>query len=89
MLVVVLYRTAIPFLAYPSTYYDEINNSSYNWIPSQNPDNMIFKLAAYSSTGDYLGLYDAFDAYIQFCGGAYTDGKPAFTLATRFKRTVS
>ena len=46
------------------------------------------KLAKYSSTGQYLGLLDAFDAYIQLCGGAYTDGRPAFTFGTLYTRTV-
>ncbi len=85
-----IYRTAIPFLAYPSTYYQEINNSSYNWIPASfNQTGIIrLKLAKYSPTGQYLGLFDAFDGTIQLCGGAYTDGKPAFTFGTQFTQTV-
>lgn len=85
-----LCRTAIPFLAYPSTYYSEITSSSYNWIPasfSQN-DSIQLKLAKYSPTGQYLGLFDAFDAYMQLCGGAYTDGQAAFTFGTQFAQTV-
>ncbi|CAF1194078.1 unnamed protein product [Rotaria sordida] len=82
-------RTSIPFLAYPSTYYAEINNSSYNWIPSTpNQNNTIsIKLAKYSVTGAYLGLFDAFDAHIQLCGGAYTQGGPAFTFGTQYKKS--
>ncbi|CAF3358734.1 unnamed protein product [Rotaria socialis] len=84
-------RTSIPFLAYPSTYYQEINNASYDWIPSSldGANTMRLKLAKYSPIGEYLGLFDAFDAYIQLCGGAYTDGKPAFTFGTQYKRTCS
>lgn len=86
----ILYRTSIPFLAYPSTYYQEITNSSYNWIPTTFYQNTILrmKLAKYSSTGQYLGLFDAFDAYLQLCGGSYTDGKPAFTVGTHYKKSV-
>lgn len=84
------HRTAIPFLAYPSTYYQEITNSSYNWIPASFTQNDLIrlKLAKYSPTGQYLGLFDAFDATIQLCGGAYTDGEPAFTFGTQFTTTV-
>lgn len=45
-------------------------------------------MAKYSATGKYLGLFDAFDSYIQLCGGGYTDGRPAFTFGTHFKKTV-
>jgi hypothetical protein len=83
------YRTAIPFLAYPSTYYQEITNSSYNWIPSYSQNDIIrMKLAKYSSTGQYLGTFDAYDAIIQLCGSAYTDGRPAFTFGTQYTKTV-
>ncbi|CAF1347685.1 unnamed protein product [Rotaria magnacalcarata] len=84
-------RTSIPFLAYPSTYYQEINNASYNWIPSSldSANTIRLKLAKYSPTGKYLGLFDAFDAYIQLCGSAYTDGKPAFTFGTQYQKTCS
>ena len=83
-------RPAIPFLAYPSTYYQEITNSSYNWIPASTGQNDLIrlKLAKYSPTGEFLGLLDAFDAIIQLCGGAYTDGQPAFTFGTQYQRTV-
>lgn len=85
-----LYRTSIPFLQYPSTYYQEITNSSYNWIPTTfNQNNLMrFKLAKYSPTGQYLGLFDAFDSYLQLCGGGYTDGSAAFTFGTHYKKSV-
>lgn len=84
------FRTSIPFLAYPSTYYQEISSASYNWIPStiQSDDVMRIKLAKYSSNGTYLGLFDAFDTYIQLCGGGYTQGKAAFTYGTQYSKTV-
>ncbi len=46
------------------------------------------KLAKYSSTGQYLGIFDAYDSIIQLCGGGYTDGRPAFTYGTQFTQTV-
>jgi len=46
------------------------------------------KLAKYSSTGQYLGIFDAYDSIIQLCGGGYTDGIPAFTFGTQFSQTV-
>lgn len=49
---------------------------------------MRIKLAKYSATGDYLDFIDAFDSYIQLCGGGYTNGRPAFTFGTVFNRTV-
>ena len=86
-----LFRPAIPFLAYPTTYYSEITNSSYNWIPASFPSNNLIriKLAKYSSTGEYLGFFDAFDSHLQLCGHGYTDGRPAFTFGTVFNRTVN
>jgi hypothetical protein len=36
-----------------------------------------------------LGLVDAFDTYIQLCGGGYTDGEAAFTFGTEYSRSVS
>ena len=87
----IAFSTSIPFLAYPSTYFDEISSSSYNWIPStffQN-DLVNFKLAKYSPTGQFLGLIDALDTHIQLCGGGYTDGRAAFTFGTQYKRSVS
>jgi hypothetical protein len=85
-----MYRTSIPFLAYPSTYYSEITNSSYNWIPASFSQNDIIrlKLAKYSPLGDYLGLFDAVDAYSQLCGGGYTNGRPAFTFGTQYQSSV-
>lgn len=50
---------------------------------------MNYKLAKYSATGQYLGLVDAYDAHIQLCGGAYTDGRAAFTFGAQFKKSVS
>lgn len=84
-------RPAIPFLAYPSTYYTEITSSSYNSIPASFSSNGIIqlKLAKYSLRGQYLGLFDAFDSYIQLCGGGYTTGRPAFTFGTQFNKTVN
>ncbi|CAF1345544.1 unnamed protein product [Adineta steineri] len=85
-------RTSIPFLAYPSTYYQEINSASYNWIPasSSTQNNLIrYKLAKYSPTGKYIGLFDAFDAYLQLCGSSYTDGRPAFTFGTQYKKACN
>jgi hypothetical protein len=87
----ILCRTpAIPFLEYPSTYYQQITSSSYNWIPASFGQNDIIgiKLAKYSSTGQYLGTFDAFDSIIQLCGGAYTQGQPAFTFGTQYTQTV-
>lgn len=52
-------------------------------------DLITLKLAKYSSRGQYLGLFDAFDTHIQLCGGGYTDGRAAFTFGTQFKRSVS
>lgn len=84
-------RPSIPFLQYPSTYYQEVNSASYNWIPVTFGQNNILqiKLAKYSPTGQYLGLFDAYDAYLLLCGGSYTDGKPSFTFGTHYKKTVS
>lgn len=86
-----LFRPAIPFLAYPTTYYSEITNSSYNWIPASFQSNNLIriKLAKYSATGEYLGFFDAFDSHLQLCGHGYTDGRPAFTFGTVFNRTVN
>lgn len=83
-------RPSIPFLAYPSTYYAEVTNSSYNWIPSSFTQNDLIrmKLVKYSAKGQYLGIFDAFDSIIQLCGSGYTDGKPAFTFGTVYKKTV-
>jgi hypothetical protein len=85
------FRTSIPFLAYPTTYYTEITSSTYNWIPLtfNTNDIVTLKLAKYSATGQFIGLVDAFDAYIQLCGGGYTDGAAAFTFGTQYQRTVS
>ncbi|UJR38008.1 hypothetical protein I4U23_030690 [Adineta vaga] len=84
-------RPSIPFLAYPTTYYDEITSSTYNWIPStfNKNDIITFKLAKYSATGQFLGLVDAFDAHMQLCGGGYTDGRAAFTFSTLYKRSCN
>ncbi|UJR08253.1 hypothetical protein I4U23_012526 [Adineta vaga] len=84
-------RPSIPFLQYPPTYYQEVNSVSYNWIPTSFTQNDILKikLAKYSPTGKYLGLFDAFDAYLNLCGGSYTDGKPSFTFGTHFKKTCT
>ncbi|CAF1576458.1 unnamed protein product, partial [Adineta ricciae] len=81
-------RPSIPFLQYPSTYYQEVNSASYNWIPVTFGQNNILqiKLAKYSPTGQYLGLFDAYDAYLLLCGGSYTDGKPSFTFGTHYKK---
>ena len=49
---------------------------------------MRMKLAKYSSAGNYSGLFDAFDAYIQLCGNGYTDGRSAFTFGTQYSKTV-
>ncbi|CAF5190994.1 unnamed protein product, partial [Rotaria magnacalcarata] len=83
-------RTSIPFLAYPSTYFQDIISSTYNWIPATYNQNDLLriKLAKYSPTGNFLGLFDAFDTYMQLCGGGYTDGQAAFTFGTQFKKAV-
>jgi hypothetical protein len=47
------------------------------------------KLAKYSPTGQYLGLFDAVDTYIQLCGGGYTDGRAAFTFGLQYQSSVS
>ena len=85
------FRTSIPFLAYPTSYYTEISSSTYSWIPlTFTPNDIItLKLAKYSATGQFLGLVDAFDSYMQLCGGGYTDGRAAFTFGTSYKRSVS
>ncbi len=87
----ITFSTSIPFLEYPSTYYTEINSATYNWIPSTFYQNDIvqLKLAKYSTTGQYLGLFDAVDTYIQLCGGGYTDGQAAFTFGIQYQRSVS
>lgn len=80
----------IPFLVYPSSYYSDITNSSYNWISaifSQN-DLLRIKLAKYSARGEYLGRFDGFDTIMQLCGGGYSHGRAAFTFGTIYKRTV-
>ncbi|CAF0975904.1 unnamed protein product [Adineta ricciae] len=84
-------RTSIPFLAYPTSYYTEISSSTYSWIPlTFTPNGIItFKLAKYSATGQFLGLVDAFDSYMQLCGGGYTDGRAAFTFGTSYKRSCN
>lgn len=82
--------STIPFLAYPSTYYSDVTNSSYNWISatfSQN-DLLRIKLAKYSARGAYLGRFDGFDTILQLCGGGYSHGRAAFTFGTVYKRTV-
>jgi len=86
-----IFSTSIPFLAYPSTYYTEISSSTYNWIPASFNQNDIIrlKLAKYSPTGEFIGLVDAYDAYIQLCGGGYTDGRAAYTFGIQFKQSVS
>jgi hypothetical protein len=91
MMVYVLFRTSIPFLAYPTTYYSEISSSTYSWIPATfNQDDIVrLKLAKYSPTGQFLGLVDAFDTYIQLCGGGYTNGQAAFTFGTEYTQSVS
>jgi len=81
---------AIPFLAYPSTYYSDVTSSSYNWISatfSQN-DLLRIKLAKYSARGEYLGRFDGFDTILQLCGGGYSQGRAAFTFGTIYQRTV-
>ncbi|CAF3900474.1 unnamed protein product [Rotaria sordida] len=84
-------RTSIPFLTYPLTYYDEISASTYSWIPAKFTQNdlMRIKLAKYSVTGQFLGLVDAFDTHMQFCGGGYSDGRPAFTFGTVYKKSCT
>ncbi|CAF4828802.1 unnamed protein product [Rotaria sp. Silwood1] len=84
-------RISIPFLTYPSTYYDEINIATYDWIPAKFTQNdlMRLKLAKYSTTGQFLGLVDAFDTHMQFCGGGYTDGRAAFTFGTAYKKSCT
>ncbi|CAF1123716.1 unnamed protein product [Rotaria magnacalcarata] len=84
-------RTSIPFLAYPSTYFQDIISSTYNWIPATYNQNDLLriKLAKYSPTGNFLGLFDAFDTYMQLCGGGYTDGQAAFTFGTQFKKACN
>ncbi|CAF2430595.1 unnamed protein product [Rotaria sp. Silwood2] len=84
-------RTSIPFLTYPLTFYDEINIATYNWIPAKYSLNNIMrlKLAKYSATGQFLGLVDAADSHMQFCGGGYTDGRAAFTFGTEYKRSCN
>ncbi|CAF4152012.1 unnamed protein product, partial [Rotaria magnacalcarata] len=49
-------RTSIPFLAYPSTYFQDISSSTYNWIPATYNQNDLLriKLAKYSPTGNFL-----------------------------------
>jgi hypothetical protein len=87
----IIFSTSIPFLQYPSAYYQAISSSTYNWIPATfNQDDLItLKLAKYSSTGQFLGLFDAYDAYIQLCGGGYTSGQAAFTFGLQFTQSVS
>ena len=84
-------RTSIPFLTYPTTYYEEVSSSSYNWVPSAFTQNDIvdIKLAKYSVNGQFLGLVDAIDTHMQLCGGGYTDGRPAFTFGAPYKKAVS
>ena len=84
------FRTSIPFLAYPSDYYSDINSETYNWIPTTfNPNDIIrLKLAKYTLSGQFSGLLDAFDGYIQLCGGGYTDGQAAFKFGTQYKKSV-
>lgn len=84
------FRPSIPFLAYPSTYYNEISSSSYNWIPGQfQSRNLVqIKFAKYSYDGKYQGLFDGHDSVIHLCGRGYTDGRAAFTFGTVFNRTV-
>ncbi|CAF3346369.1 unnamed protein product [Rotaria socialis] len=84
-------RTSIPFLAYPSTYTQDISSSTYNWIPATYNQNDLLriKLAKYSPTGKFLGLFDAFDTYMQLCGGGYTDGQAAFTFGAQFNKACN
>ncbi|CAF0826220.1 unnamed protein product [Adineta steineri] len=84
-------RPSIPFLAYPDSYYSEITSSTYNWIPATfNTNDLItFKLAKYSPTGQFIGLVDAIDTYIQLCGGGYTDGRAAFTFGTQYTKSCN
>lgn len=87
----IIFSTSIPFLAYPSTYYTEISSSTYNWISSTfNQNDLIqLKLAKYSATGQFLGLFDAYDTYLQLCGGGYTQGQAAFAFGTQYSQSVS
>jgi hypothetical protein len=68
-----------------------LTSSSYNWIPATlGPNDAInFKLAKYSPTGQFLGLFDAVDAQMQLCGGGYSDGRPAFTFGTQYSKSVN
>lgn len=68
-----------------------MSSSSYNWIPSTFTQNDIvnLKLAKYSVNGQFLGLVDAIDTHMQLCGGGYTDGRPAFTFGSPYKKAVS
>lgn len=85
------FRPTIPFLAYPSTLYEELASSTYDWIPaSVGPNSLLnVKLAKYSSTGKFLGLVDAVDAHMQLCGGGYSDGRSAFTFGAQYSKSVS
>jgi len=87
----IIFSPSIPFLAYPSTFYTEITSSTYNWIPATfYQDNLIkLRLAKYSATGEFLGLFDAYDTYMQLCGGGYTNGQAAFTFGAQYQQSVS